>query len=197
MVRLAISVEGQTEEIFITRLILPFLQQHGIFDVHTISINGDVSIPRVRRELNTLATSFDKVTTLYDFYGFRGKDSTETKETLENKIKGSVSPALQHKIIPYIQMYEYEGLLFTSPQAIENNIEAGLADWAKNVLNQFGGNPEKINNSAQTAPSKRLLSKTTYIKTIHGPNIAAEIGLATLRENCAGFNQWLTTLESL
>ena len=57
--------------------------------------------------------------------------------------------------------------------------------------------PEKINDSPQSAPSKRLQAETSYIKAVHGPNIAKEIGLDVLREQCAGFNGWLDKLEVL
>jgi len=200
MVRLAISVEGLTEEIFVQKLIVPHLQDMG---VNTIPVKlggrgGDVSFPRIKKDLNNLARSFDKVSTLYDFYGFRGKESDDNKSTLEQKIVGAVADPLQSKIIPYVQMYEFEGLLFTSPEAIEDNIrERGLKDWAESVLTQFSSNPELINDSPQTAPSKRLEGKSNYLKTVHGPNITQDIGLKLLREKCDGFNGWMNQLESL
>jgi len=137
MVRLAISVEGQTEQIFVEKLLVPYFLQRGIYVTALLLGNGgDVSIPRIKKDLNGLANSFDKVTTLYDFYGFRGKDATDNKNTLEQKIKACVAPALQDKIIPYIQMHEFEGLLFASPEAMETEIgKTGLADWA-NTLNR-------------------------------------------------------------
>jgi len=200
MVRLAISVEGQTEERFVEIVIVPYLQARDIYAVPVLlgSKGGDVSLARVKKDLNKLANSFDKVTTLYDFYGFKGKDNVENKASLEQKIVDSVAAPLQDRVIPYIQMHEFEGLLFSSPEAIENNInENGMAEWAVEILRQFNDDPEKINDSPQTAPSKRLLEKAQYIKTVHGPNIAKEIGLEVLRQKCAGFNAWLEMLEAL
>lgn len=200
MVRLAISVEGQTEERFVKRVMAPYLQKRGIYAVPILlgHTGGDVSLLRIKKDLNRLAHSFDKVTTLYDFYGFRGKTEAENKASLEQKIVECVAAPLRVRIIPYIQMYEFEGILFSSPQAIENNIQQpGLADWANNVLQQAGDNPEKINDSPLTAPSKRLIGKTNYMKTVHGPEIAQEIGLDVLREKCTGFGVWLDQLEAL
>jgi len=75
MVRLAISVEGQTEEKFVNKLLIPYFQKKGIYiQPILLASGGDVYIPRIKKELNNLAKSFDKVTTLYDFYGFRKKD---------------------------------------------------------------------------------------------------------------------------
>lgn len=200
MVRLAISVEGLTEERFIKSLLVPHLQDRKIYaePIQLGGNGGDVSFPRIKKDLNNLANCFDKVTTLYDFYGFRGKEEGENKESLEKRIVACVAAPLRDRIIPYVQMYEFEGMLFSSPEAIENNIpQGGLSDWANNVLQQFDGDPEKINDSPQTAPSKRLLKKTHYIKTVHGPDIAKEIGLAALREKCTGFAGWLNRLEAL
>jgi len=200
MVRLAISVEGQTEERFVEIVIVPYLQTRDIYAVPVLlgSKGGDVSLARVKKDLNKLANSFDKVTTLYDFYGFKGKDNVENKTSLEQKIGDSVAAPLQNRVIPYVQMHEFEGLLFSSPVAIENNInENGLAEWAAEILRQSNDDPEKINDSPQTAPSKRLLDKAQYIKTVHGPNIAKEIGLEVLRQKCTGFNAWLEALEAL
>ncbi len=200
MVRLAVSVEGQTEERFIKEVIVPHLQDQEI-DTHPILLGrsgGNVSIPRIKKDLKELLRSFDSVTTFYDFYGFRGKDEAESKESLEQKILDSVKHS-RGKLIPYVQMYEFEGLLFSSPEAIENNISPyrGLSDWAQRVVNKFGGDPEAINDSTHSAPSKRLSGKARYIKTIHGPDIVGEIGLEVLREKCQGFGKWLSELENL
>ncbi|KHE93723.1 MAG: DUF4276 family protein [Candidatus Scalindua rubra] len=40
-------------------------------------------------------------------------------------------------------------------------------------------------------------SKTNYIKTVHGPDIAKEIGLKVLREKCFGFSEWVNKLEAM
>lgn len=200
MIRLAISVEGLTEERFANKLLAPYLETLQIYTVPLLlgRNGGDVSLPRVKKDLNRLASSFDKVTTLYDFYGFRDKSVGETKQTLEQKILESVAEPLREKIFPYVQMYEFEGILFSSPEAIENVIqESGVENWAQAVLDNFDGNPEEINDSRQTAPSKRLSKKTGYIKTVHGPDIAEEIGLEVLRQTCTGFGAWLDQLEKL
>ncbi len=200
LVRLAISVEGLTEERFIRMVMGPYLQERDIYTTPVLlgGNGGHVTFPRIKKDLNNLANSFDKVSTLYDYYGFRGKEENESKATLENKILDCVATPLQARIIPYVQMYEFEGILFSSPEAIENNInQLGLAEWAKTVLQQFGDNPEKINDSKLTAPSKRLLNQASYIKTVHGPDIGKEIGIDMLRERCTGFDSWISGLEGL
>ncbi|MFI3199659.1 MAG: DUF4276 family protein [Methylococcaceae bacterium] len=195
MVRIGISVEGTTEERFIKTLLVPYLSQKEIY-VTPVSINGNVSVDRVKHELRNLAYSFDYVSTFYDFYGFKGKVEGETKTTLESRIKGSIKEEIRGRLIPYIQMYEFEGLLFSSPAAIALVLQdESLNAWANNILADFNNNPEKVNDSTETAPSKRLEKSTNYRKTTHGPNIAKQIGLAKMRNMCPGFNDWLTELE--
>ena len=196
MVRVGISVEGATEERFIKISLVPHLVQKNIF-VTPVSMGGNVSIDRVRHEINKLIYSFDVVTTFYDFYGFKRKQKAETKSSLETQILESVPKALRGKVIPYIQMYEFEGLLFSSPSTIATVLQQeDIRPWAEEILHEFNGNPELINNSPQTAPSKRL-AITPYRKTTHGPNIAKQIGLDVLRKKCKGFNDWLSHLEAL
>ena len=61
------------------------------------------------------------------------------------------------------------------------------------------GSPEKINNSPQTAPSKRLerWAHGRYGKTTSGIVIARAIGIDKMRKKCPLFNSWLLKLESL
>jgi len=198
MVRVAISVEGLTEERFIKGLLFDHFVPLNIF-LTPIDVHGNVSIDRVQRELENLAFSFDKVTTLYDFYGFKDRQPSETKASLEARIKARLNPRIASIVFPYVQMHEFEGLLFSSPAAIARHVQAlneqNISTWAQSILNSFNDDPEKINDSSVTAPSKRLEQNTSYKKTIDGPNIANEIGLQNIREQCAGFNNWITMME--
>lgn len=201
MVRVGISVEGTTEERFVRMVLAPYLEQKQIY-ITPISMGGDVKLDRVKSELKKIANSFDYVTTFYDFYGFKGKLDCDTKASLEQKMHDHAYASIQAKLIPYVQMYEFEGLLFSCPTAMgsvltQRDFQATVEVWAQGILAQFESNPEKINDSPQTAPSKRLESNTNYRKTTHGPNIAKQIGIQKLREVCTGFNQWLTRIEQL
>lgn len=197
MVRIGISVEGPTEERFVKSVLGPYLFNKDIC-ITPISMGGDVSVDRVKSELKKIASSFEFVTTLYDFYGFKKKAENETKKSLEEKIYDNSHDGVKPKLVPYIQMYEFEGILFSCPEAMQRGLnDENAREWCEEVLNEFEGNPESINNSILTAPSKRLEKHTDYRKTTHGPNIAKEIGVDTIREKCSGFNEWLNKLEQL
>lgn len=197
MVRVGISVEGPTEERFVKAVLAPYLETKQVF-ITPISIGGDVNVDRVKNELKNMAFSFDYVSTLYDFYGFKKKLDGENKSGLEQRIFNAAPESIKPRLIPYIQMYEFEGLLFSCPEGMERGLnEAGVKEWCQAILDEFENNPEEINNSPETAPSKRLKNDTGYRKTTHGPNIAKEIGIVKIREMCPGFNEWLSKLEAL
>jgi len=70
-------------------------------------------------------------------------------------------------------------------------------DVVGTIINQFG-DPEKINNSWETAPSKRLeklYSRNKKITT--GIKAAKDIGISKMRKECKVFDSWLKQLESL
>lgn len=101
---------------------------------------------------------------------------------------------------PYVQMYEFEGLLFSDIEQFQYVLDGWDAEVRKiliRIREQFS-TPEDINNSRQTAPSKRILDafpNGSYNKTEHGPVIADAIGLEKIRQQCPNFNAWMSMLE--
>lgn len=85
MIRLSISVEGPTEEEFSKVVLTAHLRSYGV-EAQPILIGrgrqagqggGNVSAGRLASEMAHLHRSFDVVTSLVDFYGFKDKgDST-------------------------------------------------------------------------------------------------------------------------
>ena len=64
------------------------------------------------------------------------------------------------------------------------------------MLDRFG-NPEKIDDSPETAPSKRILALLpTYDKEDMGVSAIQEVGLDIIRSRCANFAEWLGRLEA-
>jgi hypothetical protein len=58
--------------------------------------------------------------------------------------------------------------------------------------------PEEINDSKETAPSKRIEKiVSNYAKITSGIPLAEDIGLKEIREKCLLFNDWIKWLESL
>ena len=103
------------------------------------------------------------------------------------------------RFLPHIQSHEFEALLFSDVSRL-SEVEP---EWAihQDSLRQAGEaveNPEWINDSPETAPSKRLrVLKPKYRKVTHGPMVAAKIGLDRIREMCPHFRQWFARISSL
>lgn len=59
------------------------------------------------------------------------------------------------------------------------------------------GTPEEIDDSPDSAPSKRIEEiLPAYQKPLHGNLAALEIGLCAMRSACPGFRRWLERLEN-
>ena len=151
-----------------------------------------------------LTRSFGFVTSLVDFYGFKGKGRA-TPDALEQRIDRAVRRRIRRswdesRVFAYVQKHEFEALLFSDVSCfgvvIGNILGNTLADL-RAVRDRFA-TPEDINDRAETAPGKRIARLIPhYNKRVHGPDVAKETGLDIIRKECVRFNEWLTRLESL
>lgn len=211
MIRLAITVEGETEEDFVNQVLAPYLYDFEVYSTAMLvggarrrsGRGGNVTIERVASDLATNYHRFHIATSLVDFYGFKDK-GPRTVEQLEVDITQEVARNLhgsldERKVIPYVQLHEFEGLLFSEVDAFSDVLgsEATVITQLANIRAQFT-TPEDINDDPNTAPSKRIEQLLPrYNKRLNGPEIAGAIGLSTIRAQCPRFNEWLTRLESL
>ncbi len=214
-------VEGKTEEIFIKNLVSPYLAKKNIF-IQATQISkpgqkgGDVRFDRTKRDLEIhLKQRSDTYVTLFvDYYGIKsdwpgvksvreGASSSEISKTINEATKTKVvdlfgEQRADERFIPFIAVYEFEALLFSDAEILSSNLEI-KASLVEDVLNEFG-QPEAINNSPQTAPSKRLdkwSRNKKFPKTRMGIKIAQEIGIKKIREKCPLFNNWLIEFENI
>ena len=202
MIRLAISVEGETEEAFVKSILANHLRSSDI-EPTPILLQGNVSVERLAAEMARLHWSYDYVTSLVDFYGFRRKGSKSLKQ-LELEVSEEVNRKInrswnQSRIFPYIQRHEYEGLLFSDVNAFATAANAAdeCVEGLRKIRSQFD-TPEDINDGSYTAPSKRILKlMPRYQKIVHGVDIASEIGLPVICCECPRFNNWIIHLGSL
>ena len=211
MIRLAVSVEGRTEEEFVKTVLAGHLRSHGVEPVPILigkargaSGGGNVSVERLTPEMRALYSSFDAVTSLVDFYGFRGREDRETVDALENRLGEALRRAIRkcdsRRVIPYVQQYEFETLLFSDVDAFAA-VLPGVSDEVvpalRHICSQFPG-PEDVNDNPATAPSKRIAgAMPEYRKVVHGSLIAGETGLDAIRRECRRFNAWMERLEIL
>ena len=210
MIRVCIICEGLTEVEFVNRCLEPYLRPSGVSAYGTVlkaksgrHRGGRVTVGRLAENISFHYSAADRVTTLVDFYGFRDRKGRSRAE-LEAAILAGVARSTKgydpRFVLPYVQMYEFEGLLFTEPQAFEEVLD-GWNDYTKRALEavaQDFTSPEEINDSPETAPSKRILRifEGAYSKTEHGPDIAESIGMDAIRAKCPAFNEWVGKLQA-
>lgn len=105
---------------------------------------------------------------------------------------------ISDRFIPYVQMHEFEALLFSEPTVLAAALRCpSLADSLQAVISECQ-EPEAIDDHRETSPSKRILRHCPrYDKVLQGTTAASSIGLSRMRERCPHFNDWLTRLESL
>lgn len=197
MLRLGISVEGASEREFVRLVLQAHLAAFGILAT-PVDLHGHVSADRLRSVLPRLLGDFEVVTTLYDFYGFQRRATSQVDE-LEALIAGLVREPLRQRLIPYVQQHEFEALLFAVPEHTVAVMGAApsLVAELQTVVRASGG-PELINDGPQTSPSHRLQRlMPRYRKTFHGPQALASAGLPAIRAQCPRFHAWVARLESL
>jgi hypothetical protein len=212
-----ISVEGQTEETFVREVLAPHLVQLTLKPMLLKTNEANSSkkekggIPKysqVKKQLQSLLrdTRAFAVTTMYDLYalpkdfpGITTKPNTngyDKVKHLEQFFKADIN---QNHFHPYLQLHEFETLLFVSPQIMAEKLNLTKTEAKKlaSICSNFNS-PEDINESATTCPSARILSiKKDYQKVFDGSRITKYIGLEAIRQSCPHFNEWLTWLESL
>lgn len=222
MVEVIVFAEGPTEEQFIKRLVAPALRPLQVFvkpqmlKTSQDARGGAVNFDRLKfNARNTLRQKPNVVlTTLLDLYGldtsFPGFDAAKTKPDLASRVS-YLNTALASELVAYvacrperfiahIQPYEFEGLLFSDPQALaqtEPGWQGSLPRLA--AIRDSFPTPEHINDSYETKPSRRLeqVLQPGYKKTRHGPLAAERVTLAAMERECPHFRGWMESLRRL
>ncbi len=220
MKRVHVICEGQTEETFVNELLAPHLLAFDVLPVASLvgkpgHKGGNVTTIRMSRDicLRLLGDKHAWCTTFFDYYGlatdFVGKAAAERLAGFAQKAQ-AVEDALRAQIlaqtddneirrfIPYIQMYEFEGMLFSDPERMAAGLFANEVGADLVAIRRAFASPEEINDSPETAPSKRILGLVpSYDKPLCGSLAAIEIGLPGIRNACLRFDAWVGRLEAL
>lgn len=204
-----ILCEGQTEELFVNRILAPYFQTKNIF-FKPVLLGGVSHYAGIKKDLERLGKNeqYDILTTMLDYYklpqdvpGVRSCIESEPGKIAEY-IEKSIYDDLKEKVkiekfIPYIQMHEFEALLFSNVDCFDKckGIKNKMILELKGEVSKFS-TPEHVNNSEQTAPSKRIKRIFgAYQKTTDGMNVANAIGIETMIRKCPHFAEWLSTIE--
>lgn len=94
-------------------------------------------------------------------------------------------------------LHEFEGILFSSPQAfLEITDDDTVAEIQR--MRDEAMSPEHINNSPETAPSKRLESlMPNYAKVKNGTLLSKKMGIDAILKECKHFSEWIEKIKRL
>lgn len=116
-------------------------------------------------------------------------------------LEAAIAQNINHpNFIPYVQLHEFEAFLMVEPDRLLGMYPDGQTGINRLKRDIQGMNPEEINETPQTAPSKRIIQHLPDYegqKAQVGPMVAEDIGLNLLRQKCPHFNEWITALENL
>jgi len=218
--RVFVIVEGATEESFVKNLLAETLWSHDVYVIPIIlgvpgHKGGRPNYARVQkdllRQLKQDQTAY--CSTMIDYYGlgdgFPGTpvpehlNNVERVESIERAVKDDICNRIPSfrpdlRLIPYLSLHEYEGLLFSDPDAFARGInQPHLAHRFHEVRNAFP-TPEDINDDPETAPSKRVIGiYAAYRKVIEGTLAGRAVGIERMRLECEHFRGWLARLQTL
>lgn len=212
--------EGQTEQTFVREVLAPYMAIREVYLYPALigtpgHKGGSIKFDRAHKDLrNLLRQRMDTyVTTMFDFFRidsqWPGKNQLTDPMSAEQKaavleqatadeiirLYAECNPA--QRFIPYIEMHEFEALLFSNTQALSDG--TGIPVSALESVLIECGEPEEINSTPDKAPSKRLeqVTKYEYRKVAMGVAIGRAIGIDAMRLKCPHFNAWLDKLEAI
>lgn len=224
MIRLHIIAEGQAELNFARKVLAPHLAARNIIvDARAVMTSrnrhtshkhsgGLTSYGKAKNDIKAWLTedkgAESRFTTMFDFYGlpkdFPGyadiaclASPHERVKRLETALASNIDDQ-QGRFIPYIQLHEFEALIFADPRQLDWEYLEHAAQIESLIAIAEEQEPERINDGRDTAPSKRILANIPeYKKATAGVAVVEKIGLPTLRAKCKHFDEWISRLESL
>ena len=221
-IRLNFVVEGQTEEAFVNRILIPHLADLDVWAfVRVVTTRrtrsrsfkgGLATYGQAKKDILTwmkedggtdarFTTMFDLYALPADFPRFNDaadvQDPFEKVRILEEALAEDIS---DYRFIPHLQLHEFEALLLSEPQSLNAQFDGTEAiQRLASMATQFES-PEHIDDGVETAPSKRIISEIPgfgKLKASAGPLVAQRIGLPTMRRRCLHFGEWISKLEGL
>jgi hypothetical protein len=223
MKKVIVVAEGPTEEKFVRRVLNPHFSQLGIYlDAQQWITNrklgttgGGKSFDLIENHIQRLMSRYrnDKeifISIMIDLYAFPKQGNTiydnEVSKITNSRdkvllLEKKMAARFNYKnFIPYVQLHEYETLLFSETDKLKGFYTDKLKEIDQLLVEINGKNPEEINETPDGAPSKRIIKYLPSYqkqKTTAGVISAESIGLPRLRAACPHFDDWLTRLELL
>jgi hypothetical protein len=220
MNRVIAVVEGMTEQAFVRDVLAPHLARQRVLMTARLvgkpgRKGGVGAYGRTRRDILTVLRQDTAVfcTTMFDFYGmphswpqrdaahaapFADKAALVERALFQDIVGEMGADFRAERFVPYVQMHEFEALLFSDPETFAQTMQQPDMAAALHTIAARFDSPEQINDNFDTAPSKRLQKLfPAYNKVLLGTLAAQRIDLGVMRRKCPHFSDWLTKLEKL
>lgn len=219
---LNVLCEGPTEERFVKKVLAPFLQQYYIFPKTILlttsrkknAYGGMISYIQAKRdlelcmkkntnndsELHLFTTMFDYYALPNDFPGYQESGKIQDVRLRINHLEQLFASDMNHPFfIPYLQLHEFEALLFTDIEKLNGDYPKAGREIAKlKESTETFSDPELINNRPDTAPSKRIISALksiyNYDKVKSGTATTLLIGIENILNSCRHFKEWIDAI---
>jgi len=209
--RLYVVSEGFTEANFVRDILKPHLEGRwpGRVNVEAPNLRGHHTYAGLKKLILTLLgkpAAEVLVTTMVDLFKLPGdfpghaacdafEDPWERVEELEKSFYDDIG---DHRLIPYLQLHEFEALILTDVRCLIRfypDRENELVKLAKSIEKQFKS-PEEVNRT--TPPSSRIRAVVPqYQKALFGNYAVLDLGIERIRDRCKHFHAWLQRLEAL
>ena len=126
-------------------------------------------------------------------------DKNSSMDFLEKSMLESIGDDFRHRYLPYIQLHEFEGLLFNDIkifyEQIPTNELVGKDELKKLLTILQTGNDKRYERSFYLTQANA--NSKGYNKIVYGDILADAIGLENIRKRSHRFNQWLRKIEDL
>lgn len=207
-----IYCEGLTEESFINEILYPYFLNVGIAVYPIIyatkrtaskKYKGGVSdYTKIKSELTIICKQHrnEYVTTMFDYYAMPsntpGIDCNEPD--VQKRIK-QIEAAIDADIAQpncrfHFMLHEFEGILFSRPDSFAKITDNATVQRIWQIRSDYP-TPEHINNSPETAPSKRIMALIpSYAKIKDGTLLSKDMGIDAILRECPHFNEWIESI---
>ncbi len=219
-----VVTEGQSETNFVNKVLSPYFSENKKILIPTTVLTkvderkgkmhkgglSNYEKARITIKQNLLHTNKPNVfvTTMFDYYAIpsdtpgysEAKKFTDPYKKVacleQNMLDFEKLPNLA-VFHPYIQLHEFEALLFSNIDILGNEYFEYNIKPLKECIEQKK-NPELINDGIATAPSKRIISCIPdYDKVSAGVAVLEKIGINNLCKSCNHFSEWIEWMKSV
>ena len=100
------------------------------------------------------------------------------------------------RFVPHVVLHEFETWVIAAAMGAGSVLgDVSVAKALQAEADSVGGDVELLNDSRQTAPSKRVLRRwPDYDKVTDGIEVIREAGLGAVMDRCPGLKVWVEQL---